>query len=432
MPTVGDVGDTSRMAEHVGDPSNKPGLQHSVKKARSERERVILSADLAAQLGCSEIWEDELEGRLRLAEISEHARALNERGVILSLIDESPNVLKEHILTRLDAGDLAVLKRVNHACRRVVEESSLCSELRLKDFCGSLSRVEWAGENGGLQIAQPINPTAVCTWAAEHGSLEALQWLRYHGFEWDEHTCSAAARRGDLAILKWLRQAGCAFSAPNAASAAASVGNIQALRWLLTESEYPPSHKSASKAAAVAAAGAGRLEVLEWLLQNGSTDSWEEKRLCEAAALHGKLEVLLWLRHEKEFTWNERAVTSAALEGGHLAVLQHLMVEVSCPLDELACATAARRGHLEVLQWLRHENCPWDEKSCINAAHHGHIRVLKWALENGVPRPAGVPFHIPEHLDLELLQLARFYGCPWDAWNKWTLENGLHARNLQS
>lgn len=420
MPTVGDVGDTSLRAER------------SAKKARFERERVILSADLAAQLGCTEVWEDELEGRLRLAETLERVRALNERGVVLSLIDASPNILREHVLTRLDAGDLAVLKRVNHACRRVVEESSLCSDLRLKDFCGSLSRVQWAGDNGGLQGAQPNDPTAVCTWAAEHGPLEALEWLRHHGFDWDERTCSAAARRGDLEMLKWLRQAECAFSAQNAASAAASGGNVEVLQWVLKMIECPQTLMRARKAASVAGAAAGRLELLQWLLQNGSTGTREEECVCEAAALHGRLDVLLWLRHEKEFTWIGRNVTSAALEGGHLEVLQYLIEEVSYRFDASACAMSARRGHLEVLQWLRQTNCPWDEKSCINAAQHGHIRVLKWALENGVPRPSGVPFRVPEHLDLALLQLARFYGCPWDAWNEWTLEKGVHARNVQS
>lgn len=292
MPTVGDVGDTSRRAEQVVDLSDKSGLQRNVKRSRCERDRVILGAALAARLGCSEIWDDELEGRLRLAESLEHAMALNERGVILSLIDQSPSILNDCILNRLDAGDLAVLKRVNHACRRVVEESSLCSELRLKDFCGSLSRVEWARENGGFQSAQQIDPpTAVCTWAAEHGSLEALQWMRQNGFKCDQHTCSAAARCGDLEILKWLRQAERTFFPSHVASAAASSGHIEVLRWLLTESERPPpdegerppSYMSASEAAAAAAAaaaaGAGRIEVLEWLLQNNFDDAWWELQM---------------------------------------------------------------------------------------------------------------------------------------------------------
>jgi hypothetical protein len=53
----------------------------------------------------------------------------------------------------------------------------------------------------------------------------------------------------------------------------------------------------------------------------------------------------------------------------------------------LTCSYAAKRGHLEVLQWARANGCPWDEETCTFAAKKGHNEVLQWAIENGCPEP---------------------------------------------
>jgi hypothetical protein len=52
---------------------------------------------------------------------------------------------------------------------------------------------------------------------------------------------------------------------------------------------------------------------------------------------------------------------------------------------KLACAGAACRGHLSVLQWLRSNGCEWDEDVMSEAALSGHLRVLKWAYEQQCP-----------------------------------------------
>lgn len=46
------------------------------------------------------------------------------------------------------------------------------------------------------------------------------------------------------------------------------------------------------------------------------------------------------------------------------------------------CASAARGGHLQVLQWAHTNSCEWDWQTCANAALG---KVLKWARENGCP-----------------------------------------------
>ncbi len=57
--------------------------------------------------------------------------------------------------------------------------------------------------------------------------------------------------------------------------------------------------------------------------------------------------------------------------------------ENGCPWDELTCANAASKGHLEILKWARENGCPWDELTCEYAAQNWE--VLKWVKENGRP-----------------------------------------------
>ena len=53
-----------------------------------------------------------------------------------------------------------------------------------------------------------------------------------------------------------------------------------------------------------------------------------------------------------------------------------------CPIDERACAWAARCGHLEVLKYLREEvKAPWDSDTASWAAANGHLHILEYLVE---------------------------------------------------
>ena len=104
--------------------------------------------------------------------------------------------------------------------------------------------------------------------------------------------------------------------------------------------------------------------------------------ICAEAAKRGHLEMLQWAR-ANGCPWHEGTCWQAAL-AGRLEVLQWARAN-GCPWNEAACAHAALGGHLEVLQWARANGCPWDEKTCAMAARKGQFQVLKWAIKNGCP-----------------------------------------------
>ena len=75
---------------------------------------------------------------------------------------------------------------------------------------------------------------------------------------------------------------------------------------------------------------------------------------------------------------------------------------------------AARRGHLEVLQWAREQGCPWDSwNTCSTAAQGGHLYVLQYARAHGCPWDSRTCAHAARHGNLQVLKWAREHGCPW-------------------
>ena len=326
--------------------------------------------DLAAKLGCREVFEDELESRLKVAE--EMIRSERSAGVFAFLLSQRENGLAKLFLSKLSSCDVAMLSRVSKACREGVREAvcELPARLAVRDFVKSTELLKWAKENGCPWDYHAHAPDA----RGEHSEM-LKKWVAENGYPWNKHSCTSAAAAGQLERLQSARDHGCPWDEETCA-AAAKGGHLEVLKWALGNGcSLDPwdTHICA------VAAFAGHLEVLKWTLENGGL--WD-KRTCAAAARGGQLGVLKWLR-EKRHPWDERTCAAAA-EGGHLEVLKWLR-QNQWPWDERTCAAAAFAGHLEVLKWLRQNQCPWDERTCAAAAFAGHLEVLKWARENGCP-----------------------------------------------
>lgn len=99
--------------------------------------------------------------------------------------------------------------------------------------------------------------------------------------------------------------------------------------------------------------------------------------MSKTAAEKGHLRVLQWLR-EQGCPWNHVDTFASAVHGGHVPVLEWLL-DKGCKADENICQLAAERGHLEVLQWAYGKGFTINEEDSIfDAARNGHIEVLEW------------------------------------------------------
>ena len=118
---------------------------------------------------------------------------------------------------------------------------------------------------------------------------------------------------------------------------------------------------------------------------------WENKSLwtlyikggtnfCWKVAETNKLELLKWAREEKKCEWDWRTITAAA-EKGNLEMVKYCVAN-ECPIDEFACANAAKNGHLECLKYLREEaKVPCDFLTAYRAASNGHLHILEYLVE---------------------------------------------------
>lgn len=107
------------------------------------------------------------------------------------------------------------------------------------------------------------------------------------------------------------------------------------------------------------------------------------KIAAEVAASVGALETLGWLATNSDGPAWDAGILRAAARGGHIDVLQYARFSLGLPWDGSVCANAGSAGNLAALQWLRKNGCPWDKMCTAWAELNGHSAVKEWALANG-------------------------------------------------
>lgn len=126
---------------------------------------------------------------------------------------------------------------------------------------------------------------SIMEYAAKHGCLYVVKWLKDSGCKWDEYTLAAAAECGNLETMEWLHQNGCP-SYPDTFTAAAGYGSLKNMKWLLENKfEWEPETFTAAVAN-------GNLENMKWLKKHGCP--WE-KETCMAAMRKGDITNIKWL-----------------------------------------------------------------------------------------------------------------------------------------
>jgi len=94
---------------------------------------------------------------------------------------------------------------------------------------GRVDVMEWACRQG-YSAAWWEQEDHTCEKAAQYGQLQALQWLRENGCNWNGETCADVAEGGHLSILQWARENGCNWNS-GTCHAAAEGGHLSILQW---------------------------------------------------------------------------------------------------------------------------------------------------------------------------------------------------------
>ena len=168
---------------------------------------------------------------------------------------------------------------------------------------GYLEVFEKYWSQGPQEKLRKLWDTETCCYAAFHGHLEVMKWLRAKGCPWGNQTSYRAAEGGHLEVLQWMRAQDppCPWNRDVCYWAAASKGHLEVLRWM--RSQGCPWDEGVSCVAATY----GYLKTLVWLIQEGCPYN---KRQCREFAEGGgerTRKVLEWLDDE---TSDETSETS--------------------------------------------------------------------------------------------------------------------------
>jgi hypothetical protein len=200
--------------------------------------------------------------------------------------------------------------------------------------------------------------------------------------EWCYHWCTYAAEAGYLEVMQWLCEKGNCKVGNSAKKTAAKVGHIHVLQWL--EDDI----KASMYNLCTDAARCGQLHVLKGLVQLRQKDpgiyTWFEAVRC------GQVNVLHWAFTQRwicQSKYCANMMLDLAIENGRVNVLDWIRtVYPSVTLDERTWIKACEFEQLESMMWIRRNlpACPAPPHVWLDA-HRRQLcggRMIIWLRAN--------------------------------------------------
>jgi hypothetical protein len=274
---------------------------------------------------------------------------------------------------------------------------------------------------GNLELIQrlqwsPRSITLIYS-AAYGGQQPVLEWVngQMQQLPACDRVALNAAKGGHMALVRWLYiEHGCPVDDPSFIQEVAKHQDLEMLRWLQTT--VGPGMFTHHLLHGAAQAGSNA--VLEWADEQHPAYVWPScGTLCESAARHGHLDTVKWLR-AKGCRW-DMYTSQAAVEEGHARVLRYVL-ENGCSTHNSALMTAVAKGWVGVLDVLYDHGIQMTQDVYIHSIHHGQLGVVRWLYEEAeVPWTARVCYEAAKRGELNILQYLRSQGCPWNKRRCW-------------
>lgn len=344
-------------------------------------------------------------------------------------LDELPQDALREII-----GYLKVPLALKLTCRAVRAAAPEYTVSQAKHALRTINFFSWAYKNG-MRLTHGL-----VTAVAREGNLDALLFICTVGQpdlsnNMARYACPAAAECGHLHILKRLMKTGetvdClrSYELLPILNWAAYGGHKRVVEWMIethaTELKYPQCSTLSS------AARGGQLDLMKWL-HNDLNYPWDGTA-CTQAAANGHLHVLEWLYHETRpyslahthsdpgrQPWPADMISRAA-RGGHMHVLAWINDTIG-QLGSMAragyCDEAARIGRLDILRYAHVHRVTITPDAASYAANMGHVHILEWMRSAfGGNNPFGYPANTLSSLTnaaqcghLEVLKWAHAHG----------------------
>ena len=250
------------------------------------------------------------------------------------LVLHHKDVFVSHVLSKLNETDRWFFSRVNGESWGVLEYAGV----NVSDLCGSvcectsISTLEWAwnhipwGEK--FESGRVMDQAWFCREVAFTNKLEFLKWAReVKQCEWDEQTIYHAASLGNLEMLKYCFSNGCPCDEDKSFIKAAIEGHLDCVRFLFDK--VKPSRETEEQAARQAAAY-GHLDILKYFVEERKI-SEEVKNVCVYhAAEHGQLDCIKYLVEDAKVPLHDWDFIASARYFKH-PDCENYLLEKGCP-----------------------------------------------------------------------------------------------------
>jgi hypothetical protein len=250
------------------------------------------------------------------------------------LVLHHKDVFVSHVLSKLNETDRWFFSRVNGESWGVLEYagvdvSDLCGSVC---ECSSISTLEWAwnhipwGEK--FEDGTVRDQVWFCKEVAFTNKLEFLKWAReVKQCEWDEQTINHAASLGNLEMLKYCFSNGCPCDEEKSFIEAAIEGHLDCVRFLFDK--VKPSRETEEQAARQAAAY-GHLDILKYFVEERKI-SEEVKGVCVYnAARYGQLDCIKYLVEDAKAPLHDWDFIASARYFKH-PDCENYLLEKGCP-----------------------------------------------------------------------------------------------------
>jgi hypothetical protein len=220
------------------------------------------------------------------------------------LLSMDANILKFHIISRIDAADALRLASTCKTYHAIAFSHNWLSQVRFVVRDGSVHSMRLMHDaiyRGCTRIKYPMSPKP----SADEGNFGDL-----------------FMRSGDVTVIRWLLSREEVFT-NHGVAAAVENGHMDVLKMLLAAEKLPPNDPEHNHAI-FAASRKGDLDALRWLIQH----------------------------HHPCSPGNIPGTCSLAVALGHLCILEHLVMVHGAPIDDHLMCTARNNGGERILRWL--------------------------------------------------------------------------------
>jgi len=250
------------------------------------------------------------------------------------LVTHHRDIFISHVLPKLNRTDRSLFAAANIESFYLLKYAGAnVSRMDCAVYeCTSISTMEmmWNNMKWGEKDDRGtvIDQAWFCAEVVRTNKLELLKWVReVKKCEWNKWTINDAASVGNLEMLKYCFANGCPYDEQESSRNAAEEGHLDCLRFLFDKMKPSPE---------------------------------TEKKAAGMAVENGHIDILKYFVEERKITNSEKhGCAGISVACGNLTCLKYLVEEVKVPLDHwLYIASVRYKQHTECLHYLREKGCP--------------------------------------------------------------------------